>query len=122
MDSVPLKEIDRILEMQDGMISMKDGVHTKYEASNKTMQSFNTIQIKTIPNGFNSGRAYYLRPRADSPDDVCRRIVEQMGGMAESAKKRAIVVSHFKRVQQAMRSLHDSLPFQALVSMLIMAV
>jgi hypothetical protein len=81
--------------------------------------NLNTLMIETIPNGFNSGRTYYLRAPTESR---CRQIVEDLSQLSSKAKKKAEVRSRWIKYQRRLRKLYWSFPFQCSVGMLIVVV
>jgi hypothetical protein len=79
----------------------------------------NAFQIATIPDGYNSGRSYYLQ--ADS-GDVKQQIISQLQMLAKNAKKKADVTSSFRKAQDRVRSVYNARPFQSATALLIVAV
>ncbi len=79
----------------------------------------NAFQIATIPDGYNSGRSYYLQ--ADS-SDIKQQIISQLQVLAKTAKKKAEVKSSFHKAQDRVRSLYVTGPFQGTAALLIVAV
>jgi hypothetical protein len=77
------------------------------------------FQIRTIPDGFNSGRIYYLQ--ADSAE-LCETCVCELLKIVKLAKRKATKASRFKRGQKLMRTAFESTVFQCLSSLLIILV
>jgi hypothetical protein len=78
-----------------------------------------TLQIQTIPDGYNSGRTYYLRAALS---DEHAHILKTLKKTADTARKRAEVKSQFVKAQSAVRTIHDSMLFQTASGILILAV
>jgi hypothetical protein len=78
-----------------------------------------TLQIRTIPDGYNSGRVYYLRANTTA---CCRKIMTDLTKAVNVARKRAEVKTRFEKAQHTARKLHDSLAFQALSAIFITLV
>jgi hypothetical protein len=78
-----------------------------------------SFQIFTQPDGFNSGRCYYLK--AESVQE-CEMMVETLQRMIGIAKARAEGNSRFQRSQQIARRVYDSTTFQLLSCLLIILV
>jgi hypothetical protein len=86
----------------------------------KTVQGqVNTLQIKTIPDGYNSGRTYYLRAQSES---TCRKITSALNKLCTAARERASVKSRFEKVQLQLRGVYCSTPFQIFTAILIILV
>ena len=79
----------------------------------------NTFQIKTIPDGYNSGRTYYLRAQSES---TCRKITAALNKLCTAARERANVKSQFEKVQLRVRSIYCSNLFQIFTALLIIMV
>ena len=77
------------------------------------------IQIKTIPEGFNSGRTYCLRT---SRVGFCEAFCLEMTSKSKAARVRAEKLSRFQKNQAFLRKIYRSNPFQMFVSFLILAV
>ena len=79
----------------------------------------NAFQIKTIPNGFTSGRTYALKAYTSSQFGA---IVSDLERLSAEARAEAEAKSNFRRSQDRVRSIYNSTPFQILVAMLIVLV
>ena len=77
------------------------------------------IQIETIPDGYNSGRVYYLKTEST---ECCESIVKDLKSYASAAKGRKAGISSFQKLQTIALSIHDSIPFQIVSALLIIAV
>ncbi len=80
---------------------------------------FKAFQIHTIPDGFNSGRTYYLQAQSTQ---ACQDVVVQLQEYAAAARARGEKVSRVTRAQAAFRAVHDSAPFQLLSALVIVTV
>jgi hypothetical protein len=78
-----------------------------------------SIQIRTVLNGFNSGRIYYLQ--SDSAES-CAEMVQCLQKIVGVAKARAEKASKFRKSQKQLRTIYDSQLFQLLSSFLIVSV
>jgi hypothetical protein len=116
VDAIPLSEVELVQEMNDDALSVQTESERKSETSKK---KYHTFQIKTVFDGYNSGRSYYLRTK---PDAESSRIVPHLRDSSEAARKRAVVLSRFKQAQKAVRLFHDSIFFQIAVCLLIVTV
>jgi hypothetical protein len=79
----------------------------------------NTMQIKTIREGYNSGRTYYFRSKTDTDS---RLLVEAWNRLASIARSKADVRSKLEMVQLKCRTLYNASFFQAIIVLLITTV
>jgi hypothetical protein len=79
----------------------------------------NTLQIKTIREGYNSGRTYFLRSNTDAD---CQLLIEKLSRLAKIARSKAEVRSQLEMVQLKLRTFYNSTSFQAVTVLLITAV
>ena len=77
------------------------------------------FQIHTEPEGFNSGRTYYLQARTGQE---CEIIVEQLKKYAAVARAKGETASRIRRAQGHARLVHDSRTFQTLSALVIITV
>jgi hypothetical protein len=77
------------------------------------------FQIKTIAEGFNSGRTYYLE--AESVP-TRRSIVPQLDAAIKSSKQRAEARSVFERLQGRVKGIYNSNLFQGAMALFIILV
>ena len=108
VDAIPLSEVELVQEMNDDSLSLQS--ESKGHAEN--VKNYSTFQIKTVPDGYNSGRTYYLRTM---PDPAPSRIIQKLREGTNAARKRAVVMSRFKQAQKFVRQFHDSTFFQVSV-------
>jgi hypothetical protein len=79
----------------------------------------NTLQIQTIPDGFNSGRTYYMRAATES---MCWSIVDELSEVSQRAKKRAQTRTRIMKLQKKTKRFYDSLAFQGFIGFFITMV
>ena len=77
------------------------------------------IQIKTTPDGFNSGRTYYLQTKSE---ELRQAVVDDVSRAVESAKSRLAGFSWFRNTQKRVGRVYNSMRFQIGVAFLIIAV
>jgi hypothetical protein len=77
------------------------------------------IQLKTVPEGFNLGRIYYLKANVDTPD---RLFITDLSEARIKAKGMAERKSMFQKSQDMMRTVQESLIFQIIVAVFIVLV
>jgi hypothetical protein len=79
----------------------------------------NTFQIATVPNGYNSGRSYYLQ--ADT-SQVKQQLISQLQELAKVARRKAEGKTWFRRIQERVRAVYVHWLFQSCAALLIVAV
>ena len=79
----------------------------------------NAFQIRTIEDGFNSGRVYYVQ--IESKEEL-KEAVQTIRAFVKSAKDKADGASRLRSVRQGAQAVHNSPYFQALSSFLIFLV
>ena len=145
VDCIPMHEILSVAEMQESSdVSNTDSTlsdETKVEADEKAnfgrtrrsldspTQRFlvrkavkgqvNTFQIKTVSDGYNSGRTYYIRAKTHA---TCRKITAELTKLSIAATERANVRSRYEMVKLSVRIVHNSSPFQMFTAFLIVMV
>ena len=77
------------------------------------------FQIRTIENGYNAGRPYYVQ--AESPED-CSEFVADLENYVVVAKRRANGSSRFIESQRLAQRVYNSPPFQIIAAILIITV
>ena len=115
--------ISKLRLQEDGLPIEKvssDGEQTQKSIPRKfASRQVNTLQIKTIDDGYNSGRVYYLRAKTNGD---CQEIIASLKRLASAARQRADVRSRFELIQSKIKLLYDSTTFQMLVAALITTV
>ena len=110
IDYVPLHEVDFMKETNElghsqDMTDMADENHA--------------VQISTIRDGHNSGRAYYLLADSKESQAVLMACLQRN---VKAAKKHAESKNAFRLVQLKVRRFYDSRPFQSTVALMIASV
>jgi hypothetical protein len=111
------------IEFSDALSSAKDRLQStaaqKFLQRKTVKEQVNTLQIKTIPDGYNSGRTYYVRAQSES---TCRKITASLNKLSTAARESADVRSRFEMVQLRLRGIYSSKCFQIFTSVLIIMV
>ena len=76
------------------------------------------IKIKTEPDGFNSGRTYYVRVKSDLQSVAASKLC----AIWRSAKQSKEAVTRFKKNQEFVRKIYTSAPSQYMIAALISTV
>ena len=125
---IPFFEVDFIRLHNDTKVSahplsMSNSLSHLFSSREKGQRSrvklINTVEIRTVVEGFNSGRAYYIR--CDSGDE-CRRITSDLNVFSQTALRRFELRTPFERFRVQLKSIYDSLLVQKTVGLLIIAV
>ena len=143
IDFVPLAEVGSVEEMhgmedlessqgsrrfrdmkfsQSSIISPGSAVfdgNADQRAENTSQLFVNAFQIFTVPDGYNSGRSYYLQAESS---DLEHNVITQLRTLAISARKKAEARSSFRKTQDRARAIYTAKPFQIVASLLIVAV
>jgi hypothetical protein len=149
VDSIPLSEIDDVMEMNDEPIqankySKKGSLRltpskTDYaeipDSCNKDEETAgggkkflvqaqsNILQIKTAIDGYNSGKTYYLSTRHTANPDLNRQIIiSQLDVKVKAARRKAEAKSRFQKTQEQVQAVQGSLSFQLTMAVFIMVV
>ena len=150
VDKVPLHEILSVTEMNDEFVGIRPAQNRSYifsslsesrgkpdcqqekqdEAHVQKQKSFSTqgnlsniLQIKTVADGFNSGRTYYFSTREGANPELLRQnIVAKLSEHVLKAQRKAEAKSRFQRSQEKVQWLQRSMLFQTTVAVLIMMV
>ncbi len=107
IDQIPLAEILHIREMKNAD-----------EEDPETKQG-NELLIETHPDGYNSGRTYYLQAESEL---LCRNLVKSLSLYSAAAHERAQAKSTFAMTQRRVDRVYRSSPFQGFFAVLIIAV
>jgi hypothetical protein len=126
-DSIPLAEIASTQQVNEANRSepLAPSAPSQHRQSSiKSADSSQTrfqhaLQLKTIPDGFNSGRTYYLQAASD---EQCRAVCESISRLARRAREEAAATSRIRRAQAHVAAVYDSTPFQSAVALLIITV
>ena len=79
----------------------------------------NTVEIRTVVEGFNSGRVYYLR--CDTGTE-CRRIAADLRTFSQAALRHFELRTPFERFRERLKTLYDQPLAQGFVGFLIISV
>jgi hypothetical protein len=107
IDKIPMNEVELVREM--GNI-----IH-----ENKKSSDAAELMIETHPDGYNSGRIYYLQAESKA---MCQKIIQKLKQYCTAARERANARTAMAQAQQHVRKLYRSKPFQNIVAFLIIAV
>ena len=77
------------------------------------------LEIKTLPDGYNSGRTYYLSTHSQHTLD---ELIQCLSHKAQAARAQAETRTAFQRLQLRVRRRYESPLFQGLMAVLIAAV
>ncbi len=121
------KAYDLTADAEDKSLAKKSGPkaseqHPAYTSDQKTKScsgECEILHIKTKTDGFNSGRTYCLRTDRTG---TCQDISADLMRKARAARIREDKLTKFQKNQMQMRRLYNSSPFQASVSLMIVAV
>ncbi len=103
------------LDKQKGKNSSEDAKINRV----KSGRSAFSFQIRTLTDGFNSGRTYYLHSNSA---EACKEVVGILRMFVEIARRRAEKYSKFRESKRWLRSIYDSNMFQLSSSFLIVLV
>ena len=134
-DSIPLEEIIAVEFMGNGkkarlsdrsfssvpshIGSRESGVVNPFHQHDPTVTSHESFQIRTVENGYNSGRTYYIQVQPKNDLDATISMIKVL---VNSARKKAEVASRYNRAKLVARSVYDSSTFQMLSALLIILV
>ena len=134
-DSIPLEEIIAVEVMGNGkqvQISERKfesapSLHGNREASlvnhlhqnDATVTSHESFLIRTVENGYNSGRTYYIKLHTKDELDSS---ISMIKALVNSARKKAEVASRFNTAKLIARAVYESATFQVLSGFLIILV
>ena len=147
VDTIPLNEIIGVTAMNKKMqrrktmslISLNGGSTTEKELfkdSSKSQKDLDPssvrkiqsdvngsfdrlVQIKTMAEGFNSGRTYFLQAISD---EQCYTIVQRLEKAVKDAVQRAAATSRFRASQATVKQFYCSMFFQGTIAFLIITV
>ena len=137
IDAIPFFEIEEIgpghvenqIGADDGRLSQKRSEidkkgHSAARQSNMVADSTkvkfrNSFQIRTLIDGYNSGRSYYLK--AASAEE-CTEIMNKLKALANTAKKLKEAKTRFQESQERIRVVYHSTAVQGVVAAMIVAV
>jgi hypothetical protein len=108
-------------QLQDSTAQNRDDSSFRgLRGSDYLEDQFNTlIQIKTIHDGFNSGRVYFLQTKSE---ELRRTVVRDILNAVENSKVEKASKSHFRSAQAKVERIYSTMQFQIAVAILIIAV
>ena len=134
-DSIPLEEIIAVEVMGNGKqaqiserffesapshrASREASLVNPLHQNDATVTSHESFQIRTVENGYNSGRTYYIQVHEKNGLDDSFSMIK---ALVNSARKKAEVASRFNRAKLVARALYESPTFQVLSGFLIILV
>jgi hypothetical protein len=86
---------------------------------NKKTTVAEELMIETHPDGYNSGRIYYLQAESNA---MCQKIIQKLKQYCAAARERAHARTAMAQAQQHVGKLYRSKIFQNIVAFLIIAV
>lgn len=92
------------------MVDDLNAVFSQYEA---------LLQVKTTPEGFNSGRTYYIHADSEHHRD---QVVQELTNAATKSLAKKLAASRFRSSQKVVRTLYESIQCQIIVGVLILTV
>jgi hypothetical protein len=127
-DSIPLAEIASIQQINETTRSEASNLNSSQQqprqspvksADSSQTRFQHALQLKTISDGFNSGRTYNLQAASD---EQCRVVCESLTRLARRAREDAATISSIRRAQARVAAVYESTLFQSGVALLIIAV
>jgi hypothetical protein len=100
-------------------VDVNHGSKPKADQVGRFQDECRMFQIRTINEGFNSGRTYCLRAPTEK---ICGLIVADLTVRSKAAKKSAEAKSRFEKCQERVRRVFDSKAFQLTIASLIFLV
>ena len=116
IDYIPLAEVFFVREMRDTAdfnTVLSDHGH------DEPSQVLHVLQIATEREGYNSGRAYYVRALSTQ---ACEKLLHHLNKSAKAARRAAEAKNTFRRTQYRLRIVYHSGFFQATMALMICAV
>jgi hypothetical protein len=107
IDQIPFAEIHRVKEMEAG------------DEEAELAKDENEFMIETHPEGYNSGRTYYLQAESKAS---CQDIIKRLEQYSAAAFERAHAQSIFRQAQLRVLKVHRAKVFQRSIGILIILV
>jgi hypothetical protein len=107
IDKIPMNEVELVREMRSIL------------HENKKSLDAEELMIETHPDGYNSGRIYYLQAESKA---MCQKIILKLKQYCTAARERANARTAIAQAQQYVHKIYRSKPFQNAVALLIVAV
>ena len=116
IDYIPLSEIEFVKEMTE-VLERRSSIVLDQEDGQS--DESHALQISTIKDGHNSGRAYYLRVESQEKMETLMKFLQKS---SKSARRRLEAQSFFRKSQHKARKIYQSNVVQGLIAVLIAAV
>ena len=117
INDYPDLDPDEIVPHSSWSFRLQHGESPSVQASK--IKLTNTVEIRTVLEGFNSGRVYYLR--CDTGAE-CRRIAADLRAYSQAALRHFELRTPFERFRERLKAGYDSPPVQGFVGFLIISV
>ena len=118
IDSILLTEVESVRVMERGEQEL-DFSSRQQTRKDEDGPYTNALVIKTLPDGHNTGRSYYLRATSL---ELCKEVAAILHRAAKKAKFRAVAKTSFAKSQFWIRKIYDSAVFTQISASLIIAV
>ena len=143
IDSIPLSEVDYVVEMKEmrerrssmvhvaavdnggpalqssGALSGGNASHGSLDVHAQAPLLSYSLQIATLRDGHNSGRSYYIQTDSKESLDF---LIQTLVRNSKLARKRLKARNFFRKAQYTARKWYETNVFQAVVALLICAV
>jgi hypothetical protein len=116
IDYIPLSEIEFIKEMTEVLERRSSIVQ---DVGDGHPEESHALQISTMKDGHNSGRAYYLRVESQEKMETLMKFLQKS---SKAARRRVEAQSFFRKSQYEVRKIYESNVVQGLIAVLIAAV
>ena len=107
IDKIPMSEVELVREMKN------------VQLENKNSRGEAELMIETHPDGYNSGRIYYLQAESRS---TCQNLIQTLRERCTKAREKANAQTALAQAQQYVGKIYRSKYFQNFVAVLIIAV
>jgi hypothetical protein len=115
LDAIPLAEVVGVESLDH-----KDLEEHQPKNSFERIIDFRlSFQIRTLPDGKNAGRKYFLRGESD---EQVTKLIRDLIHLAQTASDRAAARSRWAKAQRVVRNAYNSDPIQGAAAFLIIAV
>jgi hypothetical protein len=98
IDCIPLPEVSSIEQVNTQQVQQTKSQSKSADSAQTRFQ--NALQIKTLPNGYNAGRTYYLQ--ASSPEE-CQSVCSSLSLCARRARKAELAKTRIFHYQTKVR-------------------
>jgi hypothetical protein len=122
VDIVPLREILTVNGTEEGLeVDPFDSFPDKQqdEVGGDSGEAQCTLEIRTLPDGYNSGRVFKIRVLSKKSH---RTVIEELTSLSEIERERFEAKSKYKRMQDKIAGVANSNPVQTSLAFLIIMV